>query len=276
MSFLQDIPIARVLGLFKAPRRDRTAKVKRAFWDHVSQALYRFCGPHLNGWRGRLMLQHRPDCHYNFNRFSDDYARLFSIWLEGNVENNCGDLSRFYGICLNVTQICRDQIPGDFVELGVYKGNSAGVLATFARQQNRRLFLFDTFGGFDNRDLQGIDAKRPQAFCDTSIDAVRNLVGAIGVTFVQGYFPDSIQGLDMPAAIAVAHIDCDLYAPIKAGLESFYPRLSPGGILVVHDYSSGYWSGATAAVDEFCMTIPEKPVLLSDKCGTVIIRKKTM
>jgi hypothetical protein len=62
---------------------------------------------------------------------------------------------------------------------------------------------------------------------------------------------------------------------MKAGLEFFYPRLAPGGLLLLHDYSSGCFPGAKQAVDEFAKTIPENIVLQPDKSGTAIIRKSS-
>jgi hypothetical protein len=164
-------------------------------------------------------------------------------------------------------------VPGDFVELGVYKGNSASILAAFARRNRRRLFLFDTFEGFDQRDLHGLDSKRRADFTDTSLADVERLVGTDGVVYVQGFFPESASKITLPERIAIAHIDCDLYAPMRAGLECFYPRLSPGGIMLLHDYSSGHWPGVTEAVDEFFKNLPDKPILVADKSGTAIVRK---
>ena len=219
------------------------------------------------------MLEFRPDCHCDFKQV-ENYDSLFKLWVKGNRNPSCGDLSRFYALYLNVCQVLKDDIPGDFVELGVYKGNSAGILATIARNHGRHVFLFDTFGGFDERDLHGVDGKQSaQQFTDTSMAEVKQLVGTDGVTYVQGFFPESARQVEMPEKIAFAHIDCDLYAPIKAGLEWFYPRLSPGGILLLHDYSSGHWPGATRAIDEFFEDLPEKPILLPDKSGSAVVRK---
>ena len=218
------------------------------------------------------MLEFRPDSHCDFHGFGD-YAPLLKVWLAGNRHQNCGDLSRFYALCLNLNQVFKDGIPGDLVELGVYKGNSAGILADFARRHGRHVFLFDTFAGFDERDLQGIDSEHPVQFGDTSLAGVQSLVGTDGVTYAQGFFPESTSKIAMPEQIAVAHIDCDLYGPMKAGLEGFYPRLAPGGLMLLHDYSSGHWPGATRAIDEFFRDLPEKPILLPDKSGTAVVRK---
>src|SRR3974377_2228292 len=169
---------------------------------------------------------------------------------------------------MNVKQILDDGIIGDMAELGVYRGNSAALLAHYAREYKRTVFLFDTFEGFDTRDLTGADKSKEIEFSDTSLTAVRDLVGLESVKFVQGRFPKSIP-LDLYATkFCLVHIDCDLYQPTKAALEFFYPRLSPGGLIIMHDYNNPYWGGIKLAVDEYCREIPERPIVLGDKSGT--------
>ena len=58
---------------------------------------------------------------------------------------------------MNIKQVLDDRIAGDMAELGVYKGNSAALLAYYARMYHRVVLLFDTFEGFDRRDLVGVD-----------------------------------------------------------------------------------------------------------------------
>jgi hypothetical protein len=69
------------------------------------------------------------------------------------------------------------------------------------------------------------------------------------------------------------HIDCDLYEPAKAAIEFFYPRLSPGGLLIFHDYANPSWDGIRRSVDEFFSGGAERPVIFGDKSGTAMIRK---
>jgi len=187
--------------------------------------------------------------------------------------NNAGDLPRLYAIVLNVRQLMEEHVPGDMAELGVFRGNSAAVLAHYARLHGRRVSLFDTFEGFDKRDLVGEDKSKQMEFADTSLNMVRQLVGDASVRYVQGRFPESVPPDLNEWRFCLAHIDCDLYDPAKAGLEFFYHRLAPGGLLIVHDYANPYWTGIKRAVDEFCLGIPERPVVLADKSGTVMIRK---
>ena len=67
--------------------------------------------------------------------------------------------------------------------------------------------------------------------------------------------------------LAALNLDCDLYAPMKAGLEFFSPRMALGEICFVHDYSNLGWPGVTQAVDEFCRATGEHAVMIPDKCG---------
>jgi hypothetical protein len=203
-----------------------------------------------------------------------DLPDLYRRWIHGNKTNNNGDATRFLALMLNVRQLQKEGIEGDFAELGVWKGNSAAILAHFASQSGRRLFLFDTFAGFDQRDLVGVDQSQHRDFSDTSIESVRETVGhPENTTYLQGFFPDTITEEVRQRQFALAHIDCDLYEPMKAALAFFYPRMPKGGMLILHDYSSGSWAGAAEAVDEFYKATGEHITLWPDKSGTAMIRK---
>jgi len=210
-----------------------------------------------------------PDSIKSFPDRDDLYRR----WIRGNMLNNNGDAPRFIGLLLNLRQLQNEGIDGDFAELGVWRGNSAAVLAAHAAKDQRKLYLFDTFAGFDARDATR-DRAKPGYFADTSIGYVRETVGHNSTTvYVPGYFPDSITPEVQSTKFALVHIDCDLYAPMKAALEFFYPRTSRGGMMILHDYSSGTWSGATQAIDEFREATGEYISLWADKSGTAMLRK---
>ena len=198
---------------------------------------------------------------------------LSQLWVRNNEKGTASDLPRLYALVLNIREILAEKIDGAFAELGVYRGNSAAVLAHYARKSGKTAYLFDTFEGFDARDLTGIDARHPVEFGDTSLAAVRALVGEESVQYIKGYFPGSLPpGLES-RRFSLVHLDCDLYEPIKAGMEFFFPRLSPGGMMIVHDYSCISWAGVKKAVDEYLADRPERPVLIPDRSGTAMIRK---
>jgi hypothetical protein len=194
-------------------------------------------------------------------------------FIRGNEFNNSGDMPRYFSLALMCDQILKEELTGDVAELGVYKGNTAVLLAALARKLGSTAYLLDTYEGFAAEDLQGIDADKTLAFTDATLEAVQSLVGFQNVRYIKGHFPHSTTDLSPGLLFCLVHIDCDLYAPIAAALHYFYPRLIKGGFLVIHDYSSLYWDGAEKAIDEFFTDKPEKLIPIPDKSGTVVIRK---
>jgi hypothetical protein len=189
-------------------------------------------------------------------------------------DENLHDMARFYFFCLVLDQLAKERLEGDLVELGAYKGHTATLLANMARKLGRTAYIMDTFEGFHTGDLKGIDAAASsRSFSDTSLEAVRAAVGEDNVRYVKGYFPGTARELPPDGCYCLVHIDCDLYAPIKSALEYFYPRMVPGGFLIIHDYSRLYWSGAEKAIDEFFADKPEAVLPLSDSAGSAAIRK---
>ena len=193
------------------------------------------------------------------------------------LEKNYSDKVRFFNWWFQVERLRDHRVPGAFAELGVYKGESARILHHM--DPDRRFHLFDTFRGFTEKDLSSEKGEAAtyttENFADTSIAGVLRLIGGNSNLLVHpGYFPASAAGI-AGEKFALVNIDADLYNPIRAGLEFFYPRLSPGGVIIVHDYNHK-WPGAMEAVDEFTARIPESPVVLPDmECSVMIIRNKT-
>jgi hypothetical protein len=133
--------------------------------------------------------------------------------------------------------------PGDLVEVGVYQGGSAVRLAEVAREQKRRLFLFDTFSGIPHA-LSGIDTHRVGDFSDTSMEAVQALIP--DAVLMAGVFPDTL--LPEVGPIAVAHIDCDQYESVRACCLHLAPRMVSRGVMIFDDYD--VLPGARMAVDD--------------------------
>ena len=224
-------------------------------------------------------LQHiymgfQPDSITDFDKFPE-YQELWQKFIRHDDDNNIGDASRLWSLILNCRQIIEEGIPGDYAELGVWKGNTAAVLAYYAKVSRKKAYFFDTYSGFKWLDLVGVDSNVELAFQDTSIDLVMDTIGMENThcEYVKGYFPESLQPHHQGLTFAVVSIDCDLYQPIKAGLDFFYPRMSKGGVFYLHDYSSGYWAGAKKAIDEFCKETGEYLVLMPDKSGSAFVRK---
>jgi O-methyltransferase len=178
-------------------------------------------------------------------------------------------------LVLLLREIVTAKIPGSFAELGVHHGWSARLIHHYCPE--RRLYLLDTFTGFADQDLKSesiaVGFNQQRAFNDTNVEFVRQNIGPIAATleFVPGWFPASTTPAMREDRYAFVHLDADLEAPIQAGLEFFWPRLSDGGIIVVHDYNA--WPGARAAVDAFRRRTTVVAVPMPDKSGSIVLRK---
>ena len=145
-------------------------------------------------------------------------------------------------------------VPGAVAELGVYKGDFSLVLHRCFPE--RKLYLFDTFEGFCDSDLQvenanSFSSSSSNEFADTSAEYVlKRFDDLSNIVIKQGYFPDTAAGLE-DERFAFVSLDADLYAPTLAGLEFFYPRLSPGGAILLHDYGSKRFAGVFQAVTDY-------------------------
>ncbi len=191
-----------------------------------------------------------------------------------NIERTYRDKVRFYNFWFQIERVKKMNVEGAFAELGVYKAETAKIIHEM--DKSRRLHLFDTFEGFDKKDLE-IENNRDEKystnnFSDTSLSAVKKIFKESNhVFFHQGYFPETTKQL--PAEkFALVHLDADLYNPTIAALNYFYPKLSPGGVIIIHDYNHT-WDGIRKAVDEFMVTVPESLVEITDWQGSVMIVK---
>jgi len=230
---------------------------------------------HGLGRAGAIYGAYFPDSSYVFGQHPE-FDRLFEKFTFGNRKNNGGDIPRLLALMLNVKKLLdEDRVPGSLAEVGVWRGNTAAVLAYYAQKHGRQLFLFDTFAGFDEGDLKGVDAGRSKFFADTSVEGVKRLVGDLhrDARFVVGRFPQSVSEDVARERFSVVSVDCDLAEPTRAALEFFHERLNPGGMLFLHDYANPNWPGVRAALDEFCAHRGLSVVLLPDKSGTAVLAK---
>jgi O-methyltransferase len=190
------------------------------------------------------------------------------------IDSNYFDHIRLSTLELVSEEISRKNLVGEVAELGVYKGKFAKHINQYF--PNRKLFLFDTFNGFDEKDIkkekENSFSDGAQDFSNTSIDIVRNIMpNPNQCIFKQGFFPET--AIDVTEQFVFASIDTDLYDPIYNGLVFFYPKLVKGGYIFVHDFNNDAYKGARQAVERFCTENNIGYVPLPDSCGTAIICK---
>ena len=192
------------------------------------------------------------------------------------LERNYYDKIRFYNFWFQIERIKKEKIKGDFAELGVHKGESAKII--YEMDTTRKLHLFDTFEGFAAQDLQHENKQdekyTTKEFSDTNLETVKKEInGSDQVVFYPGYFPKTAIGLE-ETKFSFVHLDADLYLPTIEALKFFYPKLSAGGVIIIHDYNHT-WDGIKKALDEFMPTILESLIELTDWKGSVMIVKNS-
>jgi len=168
--------------------------------------------------------------------------------------------------------LCRrlGTVPGAAAELGVYRGE-------FARCINRllparTLYLFDSFQGFP------AEACPSEAFQAAHRNTAEDRVLASmphpeRVVVRAGFFPDTARGLE--ERFCLVSLDVDFYDTTLAGLRYFWPRLSPGGYLLLHDWGSPGLPGPARALTSFERELgaPPPAVPLCDMGGTLVLCK---
>jgi O-methyltransferase len=182
------------------------------------------------------------------------------------------DKDRFMIFWLQMQRLEKENIQGAIAELGVYRGETATLLHALA--PDRELHLFDTFSGFSQEDLVGESGEAATYttanFADTSLEFVQNHLGYSNkILYHEGNIAE-VSKLLPDLRFALVSLDADLAKPTAAGLDYFYPRMQPGGIIIIHDYNPK-WPGLVQVVDGFLKTIPETPVLMPDVGGSLVI-----
>ena len=163
--------------------------------------------------------------------------------------------------------IRKNQLPGDIVECGVWRGgNILGIIEylNYHNINDKKVWLYDTFSGMTNPtdfdiDHDGYHANEvlhnPIVRAVSSIDEVKNNLSSSNfdknkINFVIGDVLQTLKNEDnLPKEISLLRLDTDWYESTKFELDILYPLLKVNGILIVDDY--GHWQGSKKAVDEY-------------------------
>lgn len=156
---------------------------------------------------------------------------------------------------LDNLQLCleaalRDGVPGDFLEAGAWRGGAsifARALLKAHGVEDRTVWVADSFEGLPkpNEELYPQDAgdrHHTFDFLAVSLDEVKrnfDTYGLLdeGVRFLKGWFKDTLPSAEAEA-YAVLRLDGDMYESTMDALNALYPKLSPGGFLIVDDYGA--------------------------------------
>lgn len=164
----------------------------------------------------------------------------------------------------NIQALCeiviRDGVPGDFIETGVWKGGAAIFMRAVLKAHDvteRLVWACDSFEGLpppepDKYPADVNDPHHTYRFLAVSQEQVEKNFEKYSllddqVRFVKGFFEHTLEGV--PAEkFALLRLDGDMYSSTIVALQALYPRLSPGGFIIIDDYHLG---PCKQAVDDY-------------------------
>ena len=181
----------------------------------------------------------------------------------------------------------RAGVKGNFVEVGVHRGGSAGVLASLIiGEPDRHLHLFDRWGDFpepterdgfrqEQYSKKNIPEKLAAVRDDPPLDRARHLLEEVigfpteRLHYYPGWISETLPTYD-GGPIAFASLDCDFYESMRDAIEFVDRFAAPNATIVADDYGS--WPGAKTAMDEWIAKTPRKVTIHPLKTGPAVLR----
>lgn len=156
--------------------------------------------------------------------------------------------------------VVRERVPGDLIETGVWRGGVTIFMRAFLKVHgdSRSVWLADSFEGLPKPNAAQYphdkgDELWSQSYLAVSMDQVKAnfrkyhmLDGQ--VQFLKGFFSDTLSSAPVES-LALMRLDGDMYESTIVALRSLYPRLSPGGFVIVDDF--GMIPACDQAVHDF-------------------------
>ena len=166
-----------------------------------------------------------------------------------------------------IIEIARRQLvePGDFVEMGCYKGDTSLCLAEVLAEAGKgaedlrtakKLWIYDSFEGLPEKQQQdesvlGKEFKGGELFVTKREVKERFLRAGLKLPQIKKAWFSELKAQDLPSEIALAFLDGDFYESIKESLDLVADKMSKNGIIMVHDYLNPALPGVKKAVDEW-------------------------
>jgi O-methyltransferase len=183
----------------------------------------------------------------------------------------------------NLVRICEileeDGIPGSIVECGVLDGGGSALMAYATRRSGRPVHMFDSWDGLPVAAAgDGAVARKWVGQCVGSPTRVFEIMKALNIEpsrlhAHRGWFHETFpQAAETVGSPAMLHVDCDFYEPVLLTLETWYPKLVPGGFVQIDDYEA--FSGCRKATDEFLTVHRETQLEFWGAFGRAIYLRK--
>jgi O-methyltransferase len=230
---------------------------------------YQPIDPLRGSWKRAAYVAHLPVRHL-LGRGGIELVRRYEVDRETRAlgrdhppeaETAIG-LSRLENLQELIVDLLRRGTPGDLLEAGVWRGGAAifmrGVLKAYGDEE-RVVWLADSFRGFKRPDDQLYAEDEGDPFwrnphLEVSLEEVQENFRRYGllddqVRFISGWFDETLPTAPVER-VGLLRLDADTYEATTETLEALYPKVEPGGYVVVDDYGGGA-PGCARAVDDY-------------------------
>ena len=196
---------------------------------------------------------------------------LFEIISEYTMTSH----ERIFALMKSINFVKHNNVDGDFVECGVWRGGNLILFQKFVEKYNlsKKIYAYDTFEGMSEPDKidetfkgessidllnklykKKVDRKKNILIADCSIEQVqenfKKFSNKNNLICIKGPVEKTLDlKKNLPNKISILRLDTDWYSSTKKELEILFPLLEKNGILIIDDY--GFWKGARKAVDEY-------------------------
>lgn len=207
----------------------------------------------------------------DFPEVTEFEKNLFEISADYTMTSN----ERIFSLIKSIDFIRHNNVQGDFVECGVWRGGNLIIFQKLIEKYNlkKKIYAFDTFEGmskpeeidktFDGKssielleklNKRNVDRDNNILIADCSLEKVKEnfkkFSSQENLICIKGKVEETLEKKDnLPDKISILRLDTDWYSSTKKELETLFPLLEKNGILIIDDY--GYWQGAKKAVDEY-------------------------
>ena len=168
------------------------------------------------------------------NSFLEDDS--FRLAWEKNIQNTADQAIVWRRYILACAGYHCMQIPGDFVECGVYQGSGIKTVIDYLGGTN----FEKTFWGYDTFDYNPVPGHTFEGQVPGFYEQVKKrFIDYSQVKLIKGFLPDSFVN-NKPDKVAYLHIDLNNLEGELSVLENLFDLISPGGIIILDDYE---WAG---------------------------------
>jgi len=191
-----------------------------------------------------------PNCDYAPWNLDSEFLRCY-LYAK---KNTLVDLYRCWELWEIVGEVVKS-IPGDILEVGVWRGGSAGIIAKRLSllDSNRLVYLADTFEGVvkaSKEDSTYFGGEHDDTSVEIVNDLLKNTLKVTNYKILKGIFPDETCSIIENSKLSMVHIDVDVYQSAKDVLEWVWQRLSIGGIIVFDDFGWTNCNGIIKLINE--------------------------